>query len=151
MMKLNADAYLVRDTKPPIYQSTILLTKYSFIFCFQLNLPQNAFHSIIKKIITQKFLKTICIHGLVKINGWFDVTNKIINCFLFQATQNEIQKAYLATNFQRKKEQFDTIFSAEAHETLRKRGLRRFSLKALQVKFSERATKIWCNLPQGLE
>jgi len=49
-----------------------------------------------------------------------------------QATQNEIQKAYLATNFQRKKEQFDTIFNAEAHETLRKRGLRRFSLKALQ-------------------
>ena len=52
-----------------------------------------------------------------------------------------MQKAYLATNFQRKKEQFDTIFSAEAHETLRKRGLRRFSLKALQVKFSEKASK----------
>jgi hypothetical protein len=43
----------------------------------------------------------------------------------------------LATNFQRKKEQFDTIFSAEAHETLRKRGLRRFSLKALQVKVTK--------------
>ena len=58
-----------------------------------------------------------------------------------------MQKAYLATNFQRKKEQFDTIFSAEAHETLRKRGLRRFSLKALQVKFSEKPKKMWCNLP----
>ena len=57
-----------------------------------------------------------------------------------------MQKAYLATNFQRKKEQFDTIFSAEAHETLRKRGLRRFSLKALQVKFSEKASKIWCKV-----
>jgi len=49
-----------------------------------------------------------------------------------EATKNEIQKSYLATNFHRKKEQFDTMFNEEAHEALRQRGMRRFSLKALQ-------------------
>ena len=35
-------------------------------------------------------------------------------------------------NLSRKKEQFDSIFDPEVHEALRKRGERRFSLKALQ-------------------
>ena len=35
-------------------------------------------------------------------------------------------------NLRRKKEQFDSIFDQELHEALRKRGERRFSLKALQ-------------------
>ena len=38
----------------------------------------------------------------------------------------------MITNFRRKKEQFDSIFNEEAHEALRQRGVRRFSLKALQ-------------------
>jgi hypothetical protein len=38
--------------------------------------PQNAFHSIIKNIIIHKIpLKNI--RGLMKINWWFDVKNKI--------------------------------------------------------------------------
>ena len=35
-------------------------------------------------------------------------------------------------NFRRKKEQFDSMFDPDLHEALRKRGERRFSLKALQ-------------------
>ena len=35
-------------------------------------------------------------------------------------------------NLRRKKEQFDSIFEPEIHDALRKRGERRFSLKALQ-------------------
>ena len=50
----------------------------------------------------------------------------------FQNTTNEEKKAYLMANLSRKKEQFDSIFDPEVHEALRKRGERRFSLKALQ-------------------
>jgi len=49
-----------------------------------------------------------------------------------QNTTNEEKKAYLMANLSRKKEQFDSIFDPEVHEALRKRGERRFSLKALQ-------------------
>jgi len=49
-----------------------------------------------------------------------------------QTTSNETKRAYLKANFQRKKEQFDSMFDPEIHEALKKRGERRFSLKALQ-------------------
>lgn len=46
--------------------------------------------------------------------------------------KNETQKAYIKTNFDRKKEQFNSIFDKEVHEAMRSRGERRFSLQALQ-------------------
>jgi len=49
-----------------------------------------------------------------------------------EKTKNKVKKAYLEANFKRKQEQFDSLFDPDIHESLRKRGERRFSLKALQ-------------------
>ena len=40
-------------------------------------------------------------------------------------------KTHLMTNYEKKKEQFDTIFDQTIHDALVKRGERRFSHKAL--------------------
>ena len=50
----------------------------------------------------------------------------------FQNETNDVKKAYLKANFMRKKEQFNSMFDPDLHEALKKRGERRFSLKALQ-------------------
>ena len=60
------------------------------------------------------------------------IDQKLIDSKFLQNTTNEEKKAYLMANLGRKKEQFDSIFDPEVHEALRKRGERRFSLKALQ-------------------
>ena len=91
LCKNKYDDYLVRDINSPIPQFTnpqFLFIKISICLLFSLdwNYPtfskswgginMHMYHSIIKKHNT-KFRKNI-IRGLVKINWWIDVTNKII-------------------------------------------------------------------------
>ena len=48
-----------------------------------------------------------------------------------QAESNIAMKTHLMSNYRKKKEQFDSIFDPEIHNSLVKRGERRFSHKAL--------------------
>ena len=45
--------------------------------------------------------------------------------------KNHAMKTHLTTNYNKKKEQFDSIFDPQLHNALVKRGERRFSHKAL--------------------
>ena len=75
--KIGEPTYPVHDIKPPIHQCTTFihfLFSAKFLYWNQptyfwiLKVPQNAFYSIIKNILTKNFAKKY---------SWFDVTNKI--------------------------------------------------------------------------